>query len=297
VIRFRFFVSEAWEIQSRDRAQGLASLTALTAVLFLLAVILLAGHNIRGVARSLESRKGLQVFLAEDLPPERISEMERTFRSFGEVAEVIFVSEQEALEEVERDLGDVDIVGALGENPLSASFEIRLTPEAASRRGAVRQIAGEIEGYEGVDEVLYGGPWIDLLERGIRNIHWATAGAGTLAALAVLLVLWNTLKLAFLGRREAVRILKIVGATPGFIRSPYVLLGAMHATVASILALLLLALVRFAFLQMMPGLTYIPSAWIAFFVGGAILLGIVSSVASVEPALRDLERRHEPVTR
>ena len=46
--RFRFFLSEAWEIQSRDRANGLASLTALTAVLFLLAIVLMAGHEREG---------------------------------------------------------------------------------------------------------------------------------------------------------------------------------------------------------------------------------------------------------
>ena len=88
----------------------------------------------------------------------------------------------------------------------------------------------------------------------------------------------------------------MVGATPGFIRSPYILLGALQATAASILALLLVALVRLALAQMMPGVQFLPPVWVATFLGGAIFLGVVSSVASVEPALRNLERRHAPVT-
>jgi cell division transport system permease protein len=296
MIRFRFFLSEAWEIQVRDRANGLASLTALTAVLFLLAIVLLAGHNVRGVARGLEARKGLQVFLAEDVPESRIAELEETFRRFGEVSSVTFVSAQESLSDVESDLGGVDVVGAIGENPLSPCFEIRLTPESASRSGVVQQLAREIGEYDGVDEVLYGGSWIEDLERGLRNVYWATVGAGLLAAAAVLLVLWNTLKLAFISRRETIRILKVVGATPGFIRSPYVLLGALQAAVASVLALLLAAVVRLSLAQMMPGVQFLPPVWAATFLGGAIFLGIVSSVASVEPALRNLERRHASVT-
>lgn len=296
MIRFRFFLSEAWEIQSRDRANGLASLTALTAVLFLLAIVLMAGHNIRGVARGLEARKGLEVFLAADLPPEKITELEETFRRFGEIADVAFVSAGQSLEEVESDLGGVDVVGALGENPLSPSFEIKLTPEAASRSGVVQQLAREIGEYDGVEDVVYGGTWIGALERGLRNVYWATAGAGILAATAVLLVLWNTLKLAFVSRRETIRILKVVGASAAFIRTPYILLGALHAAISSLLALLLAALVRVALGQMMPGVRFLPPVWAATFLAGAVVLGIVSSVASVEPALRHLERRHEPVT-
>ncbi len=197
---------------------------------------------------------------------------------------------------MESDLGGIDVVGALGENPLSPSFEIRLTPDAASRSGVVQQLAREMGEYDGVDEVLYGGTWIEALERGLRNVYWATVGAGLLAAVAVLLVLWNTLKLAFISRRETIRILKVVGATPGFIRSPYILLGALQAAVASVLALLLAALVRLALVQMMPGVQFLPLVWVATFLGGAIFLGIVSSVASVEPALRNLERRHASVT-
>jgi cell division transport system permease protein len=296
VSKLRFFFSEAWEMHARDRAAGIASLTALTAVLFLLAVVLLAGHNVRGAARSLEARKGLEVFLVDDLPAERVEQLALAFESFGEVGEIVFVSQDEALRDVEAHLGEIDIVGALGDNPLSPSFRVELTPQAAARSGIVQDLAEEISAYDGVDEVLYGGSWIESLERGLRNIYWTTAGAGVLAGIAVLLVVWNTIKLAFSGRRETIRILKIVGATSGFIRSPYLLLGSLHAAFASMLALVLSALVRLALVAMMPGLRFIPVSWIVLFLAGAVFLGLASSFASVEPPLRNLERRHEAIT-
>jgi len=294
---FRFFLSEAWEMQARDRAGGLASLTALTAVLFLLAVVLLAGFNVRGAARTLEARKGLVVFLEDGMDPGRIEELAAAFESFGEVEEVRFVSQEEALREVEEDLDGADIVGAMGENPLSPFFRIELTPQAASRTGVVRELESEIGVYKGVEDVLSGGSWIESLEQGLTRAYWVTGGAGLLAGVAVLLVLWNTIKLAFLARRDTIRILKIVGATSNFIRSPFLLLGALHAGTASMLALLLAAVVRFATTVMMPGFRFFPPIWVALFLGGAILVGLLSSYASVEPALRGLERRHEPVTR
>lgn len=295
--RLGFFLSEAWEIQSRDRANAWASLTALTAVLFLLAVVLLAGFNIRGLAHNLEGRKGLQVFLVDDISPERVSELTQTIQDFGEVAEVLYVTKEEALADLEEELGGIDAVGALGENPLSACLAVRLTPEAASRPGVVQDLARGIERYDGVDEVVFGGDWIAALDRGLRNVYWATAGAGFLAAVSVLLVLWNTLKLAFLSRRDAIRILKLVGATPSFIRFPYVLLGAGHASVAALLALALSGLVYLSLAQMMPGIQFLSIGCIVLFLLGAACLGTISGVASVGPALRHLERSHEVVTR
>jgi cell division transport system permease protein len=294
--RFRFFVGEALEMLARDRAGALASLTALTAVLFLLAVVLLAGMNVRGLARNLEERKGLEVFLSDGVDSLRVRELEGIFRSFGEVQDVRFVSRDAALEEIEQDLGGIDVVGALGENPLSPAFQITLTPAAASRPGVLQELAREMGEYEGIDEVVFGGSWIETLERGIRNVYLTTAGAGLLAAIAVVLVLWNTVKLAFLGRLPTVRILKIVGATSAFIRTPYLLLGSLQTAFASVLALGLAAFVRFAIGQMMPGLRFLTPATIALFIAGAILLGMLSSFAAVEPALRNLERRSESVT-
>lgn len=295
--RLGFFVSEAWEIQSRDRAHGMASLTSLTAVLFLLAVVLLAGINIRGLAHTLEGKKGLTVFLADDIGSNRLAELEGIFRGFDEVADVRFVSQQEALRAMEAELGGVDIEEALPSNPLSPCFEISLKPAAAGRTGAVQQLALEIGEYDGVDEVVYGGDWIQSLERGLRTIYLATAGAGILAALAVLLVLWNTLKLAFLARRETVRILKVMGATTAFIRTPYLVLGALHAGTSSLLALALAFALHRAIAEMLPGVRFFSLSAIATFFFGALLLGILSSLASVEPALRDVERRTEAVTR
>lgn len=294
--RLRFFLSEAFEIMWRDRAGMMASLTALTAVLFLLAVVLLAGHNIRGQAHRLEERKGIEVFLSDNVQGDRIADLEGNFRSFGEVADVVYHSPEEALSQIEEDLGGVDVVGAMGENPLSPSFEITLTPQAAARTGVVQRLAKEIGSYDGVDQVVYGSSWLDTLERGLKNLYFATAGAGILAAVSVILVLWNTVKLAFLRRRETVRILRIVGATSSFIRTPYLLLGAIETSFASILALGLAAFLRFALVQMMPGVLFLPILWGVLFLAGAVLLGILSSFASIEPALRNLERRDEAVT-
>jgi len=63
-----------------------------------------------------------------------------------------------------------------------------------------------------------------------------------------------------------------------------------------LLALLLSALVRLALATIMPGVKFLPLTWVILFVAGAILLGLASSFASVEPGLRSLERRYEPIT-
>ncbi len=73
--QIRFFLAEAWEYMIRGRGTTLASIVALSAVLFLLALVLLATHNVELLAERLESRKGLTVFLAEGTVKNYVSEI------------------------------------------------------------------------------------------------------------------------------------------------------------------------------------------------------------------------------
>lgn len=293
----RFFLGEAWEYFHRGRGAALSTVLALTAVFFLLALVLLATHNVQSLAGRLQSRKALSVFLAEGASEERARGLQEAIGRFGEVAEVKLVDREEALAEIERDLGGFSVVSALGENPLPQSLVVTLTAAAAARPGALQSLAAEIRSYEDVEDVIYGEEWVETMDRNIRTLSRATLAVGALAAVSVFVVLLTTLRLVFLGRRETVRILKMVGATDRFIRTPFLILGGLQSAFSAGLALVVLAAARAVFDAFLPGARFLPLSWQVLFLLGSFVFGVLASMVSVEPALRSLETRREEVVR
>lgn len=293
--QLRFFLGEAWEYLIRGRATTLASVIALSSVFFLFALVLLIGHNVRELARQLESRKGLTVFFAEGIPEARARELAEVFAGFGEVTRAEFVDREQALEKLEEDLGGFPIANTLGENPLPHSVILQLSPEATSQPGGVQALAEEIRSYEDVEDVVFGAEWVEALDRDLRLVHLANVSVGGLAAVAVGVVLVTTLKLLFVGRKETLRILKVVGATDQFIRLPFLFLGGLQCLLAAGLALFLLSAARWFLENLLPGVEFLPFSWQFLFLVGSIVLGTLASYLAIEPSLRQLERGREEV--
>jgi cell division transport system permease protein len=297
VSRLRFFAGEAWEYFLRGRGASFSSVLALTAVLFLLGLVLLVTHNVRALAGRLEARKGLTVFLAEGIGAEQAEAIRRAVGGYGEVASARMVDRDAALAEIEEDLGGMSVAPIFGENPLPFTFVVTLTPAAAARSGALQALAADIRALDWVEDVVYGDEFIEALDRNLHTLYTANLAVGILAALCVFVVLLTTLRLVFLSRRETVRILKMVGATDAFIRTPFLFLGALQAAFAAALALATLAAARAVFEAFLPGVRFLPAGWIFLFLLGAVLFGGMASIVSVEPALRRLETERADVVR
>ena len=291
-----FFGQEAWLSLRRNPAASLAAVTAIASVLFLLLLFMLLSHNILVLAESLRQRKGLSVFLETNVPAGRVEELHYHFSSFPEVAECRLVNRADALRDIEAELGIEEVVETVGENPLPDVFLI--TPAAAASAAQdLARLAEEIEAYEGIDEVLYGERWVEALDRGLHLVHRANALTGVLAVLAIVLVLGNTLRLIVLMRQEPLSILKMIGATDAFIRTPFVIAGVALCLTGALAALLLLYAGYVAGGPLLPGLRFLPTASMVLFAMGVALVGVAGSLLTVEVSLRQMERRRgRPVT-
>lgn len=293
----RFFAREAWEYLIRGRGTTFASVVALCAVFFLFGLVLLITYNVRRAAEGLEARKGLTVFFLPGVGEERAREIAQVFRGFGEIASVEFIHKDEALADLELELGDFPIGTALGDNPLPHTLLIDLQPEARTRPGAVQELAHELSGYDEIDEVVFGDRWMKTLEENLRVVRMANLSVGILSALAVCLVLLTTLRLLFVGRRETLRILKVVGATDQFLRMPFLFLGGLQCLLAGALALVSLEGARLFFSALFPGVVPLPvGARLGFLLGSAVL-GCLASYVAIEPSLRRLEQESDEVMR
>ena len=147
-------------------------------------------------------------YLEDGLGAEQIQELVRIAHTVEGVQGARIVSKQEALERFRTGVGRGSaLLEGLDENPLPASIELTLAPEHRSAAGMAR-VVGSLEGLAGVSELASGQDWVEGYLRALallRGIGW---GLGLILALATLLIVANTIRLAVFARRDELEILR-----------------------------------------------------------------------------------------
>jgi cell division transport system permease protein len=121
---------------------------------------------------------------------------------------------------------------------LPGSIDVKLKP--GSRDPAtVKRVASRVEAFSFVDDVLYGEEWIEKLYR-LRNIAGIAGLVLGLAFAAVsVIIIGATIRMAVLSRAQEIAIMRLVGATDGYIRRPFLIEGLVKGVMGGTLALLL----------------------------------------------------------
>ncbi len=149
------------------------------------------------------------------------------------------VSKEEALRRFRQNFPTLaDAAGDLPANPLPASFEIRLRPEASP--SDIESLARSAAGLPGVADVRYDRQWIERLMRAAGAVR---TGGFTLAALLVFaaaLTVASVVRFALVARREEIHIMQLVGAPIAYIRGPFVVEGLIQGGIGAIVALVVL---------------------------------------------------------
>ena len=111
-------------------------------------------------------------------------------------------------------------VTLLGENPLPASVEVRV-----DKASSVAGVARELVAMEQVEDVVYAGKVAEKLARLSRFAEVFSLFLLIVASLAGALVLYNTIRVAIYSRKQEIEVMLLVGAMPGFVSLPFMLLG------------------------------------------------------------------------
>lgn len=220
------------------RAPLLSALTVLmiSFSLFAFGLFSLVAINVGGALRQVEERVEIRAFILDGTPVEAVAAAMGDIASFPEIARVDQVSPEEALERARKDMEEFSDV--FGGAFLPASLEVRLK-EGYRDPQTIKAVADRIQTYPFVDEVLYGQEWVEQLYR-IRNVATAAGLVLGIAFAAVsVIIIGATIRLAVLARAREISIMRLVGATDGFVRRPFLLDGFMKGLLGGALALLL----------------------------------------------------------
>ena len=198
------------------------------------------------IARTLADAEGrwraqvrIVAYLKDGAAPEPLLE---SVRGWPEVRAVDLISKTEALKRLQGYLADRrELLGALPFNPLPASLEVSLVAQAVTPE-ETRALAGRLGGLAGVDEVQYTAEWVERLDRWRRVLRAVGLGVGGFLALAAILTVTTSATLAAHVRRREMEVMRLVGATEGLIRGPFLLQGTIQGIVGALIAFGSLAL-------------------------------------------------------
>ncbi len=268
-------------------------LTALSAAMVALALFVvglfgLATYNMHEALARVEERVEVVGYIREDVRPEEVVAAQEGLLDLEEVRAVRHVSKDEALRLAQDDLPEFqEMFRGLEVNPLPASLEVELnpgfrTPESVARVAEVASL------YDAFEEVAYGQEWVNRLYL-LRNVSAvATTILGLAFAVVAALIIATAVRIAIFARGDEIRIMRLVGATNGFIRRPFLLEGFFTGAVGGVVAIGLTYSAFVASYRLIFPLQWIPVSWA---MGGMLaggFFGILASAFAIRRYLRDV---------
>ena len=213
------------------------SVTTIAFSLFVLGLFGLVAVNLRQALRGVAERVEIVAYLLPGTPIETVMLGEQDIEAFPEVASAVLITEDSALARARRELVEFrDLLRELERNPLPASIEVKLKPGYQDATH-VNAVADRLRGFGFVDDVRFGRDWVEKLDRLRRLAAAVGVVVGAAFAIVAVIIIGTTIRMAVLQRSREIAIMRLVGATDGFIRRPFLLQGALKGLLGGLVAI------------------------------------------------------------
>ena len=274
---------EAWNASRRAPLLSALGVVTIAFSIFAFGLFALVAVNIRQALRGVEERVEVRAFVSEGTPAEAVAAAMADISAFPEVARVDFVTQEGALERARKDMGEFSDV--FEEAMLPASLDIHLRPGLRDPSN-VRGVAERVKSYQFVDDVRYGEEWVEKLYQ-LRSVAAGTGlGLGLAFAAVAVIIIGATIRVSVLARAREIAIMRLVGATDGFVRAPFLIDGFVKGILGGLLALFLTwAAYRTIDTRFMKLVFFDPRLIVIGILVGA-LIGVLGSATSVWSHLR-----------
>ncbi len=259
------------------------SITTIAFSLFAFGLFSLVALNLREALRQVESRVEIRAFLADDASVESIADAMKVIGDYAEVARVEYVTQEQALERARTELKEFSDVFEAGFLP--ASVDVRLR-EGFRSPEQVADVAQRIRTFAFVDDVRFGAEWIQKLYT-IRNV--ATAAGiilGLVFAGVAIIIISATIRMAVMARAREISIMRLVGATDGFIRQPFLIEGFVKGIMGGVLALGLTWFASLVISKYFVQTTFFETRFTLLGLLGGAVIGVLGSALSVGRQIR-----------
>lgn len=261
-----YFFKESLTGFTRNLGTALGSIVTIFLSLLIIGIFLVGGGIVNNVVSSVEQKVSITAYVADDAEQSDIDAVMGTIESWSEVASVGFTTKDQALQNFEQSMSSSEIVAQLdGQNPLPASIDIELS-DPQMVESVAQRLSGD-SAFQAIcdnpsnptDSVKYGASSVERLFEVTTYVRYIGVALIALLIFVALVFINNTIRLAILARRKEISIMRLVGASNGFIRGPFLMEAALHAIIGSVLAIGSLELLRrFALSRVSDALMWLP---------------------------------------
>jgi cell division transport system permease protein len=281
-----YALREAVAALNRAPLLVLVSIVAVALGLFVVGLFGLAAHNVRAALEDIERRVEVVAYLHDGLAPEQLRAIEHEIRTLPEVEEVLYVSKTEALATAVIELPEFrDVFSGIDVNPLPASLEIRLHPGYRTP-AVIERLVQHLLAYPFVEDAQFGREWVAKIASLRRIAAGATLIIGGAFAAVAGIIIATAVRIAVAARREEIEIMRLVGATDGFIRAPFLIEGMLAGLIGGGLAVTLTYLAFQLVSATLVDIVWVPAAWAAGAVAVGASYGVLASGIAVRRHLR-----------
>lgn len=276
-------VREAANASRRAPLLSILGVTTIAFSLFAFGLFALVAVNIRHVLRGVEQRVEVRAFVSDGTPADAIATAMADISVFPEVARVDYVTQEGALERARRDMGEFSDV--FEEAMLPASLDIHLRPGLRDPE-TVKAVADRLKTYQFVDDVRYGEEWVQKLYQ-LRTIAAGTGlGLGLAFAAVSIIIIGATIRVSVLARAREIAIMRLVGATDGFVRAPFLIDGFVKGILGGLLAVALTWIAYRTIDRQFFSLVFFDPRLIVIGIFCGALIGVLGSATAVWSHLR-----------
>ena len=234
----------------RLRSSYLSTVISISLVLFMLGLLGLLVVDAKKISDYVKEHVQLNIFLNDDIKNPQLNSFIKTINELPYVKSSKYISKEEALDSLIRDLGD-GASGMIEANPLPATIDVNIYAEYA-HPDSLRIIKERLSGYNLVLEVAYQQTEVDKMNENFRTVAMIILiFCGLLLFIAIVLIN-NTIRLSLYSKRFLIKSMQLVGATKGFIRWPFLKRGLVHGLFAGFISICLLSGIIYLIQQNFP---------------------------------------------
>jgi cell division transport system permease protein len=219
----------------------LVSVATITVAFSILGLFLVIFVNLNSFLTTWSKHIQLIVYLEDHASKSQRAALEQLISTNPDVESMSFISKDTAWANFKNTFSTKksDFIDELKFNPLPSSYNIKFKP-SSDRFTKIQTFAELFKERKGVESVEYGEKWLRAFEKFMLFIRIFLLAVGGLLSLGLILIISNTIKLSYYSRQEEIELMLLIGATPNYVRIPFMLEGMLQGFLGGIFALALI---------------------------------------------------------
>lgn len=231
---FLFSINEGFKGFFKARLATTLSVSSIALTIFLTGLFVVFTINLQSWLGFLREKIEVELFVETGSTDKEIEELKNKITKLEAVREIEYISKDDAAQRFQEEFGQ-NIYEVLEFNPFPSSIVIHLN-EGYLTPAAISKLKNRLELMTNVDEVFYKKPLLEKIDKYVQIVYILAILVGLVIIIIAIGLIFNTIRLTIYARKDMIHIMRLIGATEGFIRKPFLVEGILQGFLGGILA-------------------------------------------------------------